>query len=153
MAAVTHITSQSLLISALLSLCCHLERGLISFVSQGDECIQSDPRAQRASILSPINPVGLQWPLRAPPLPFIPEVNSHLLAPPALSSHLRDVGRGLKQPQGTLRHRGENAYCFPSPLGCALPKVGGLLHKLRASSHEQSGRGCALLVTGIGFIP
>lgn len=88
-----------------------------------------------------------------PPLPFISEVNNHLLTPPVLSPELREVDRGLKQLQEILRHRGENAYWFPSPLGCALPRVGRLLHKPRASSHEQSGRGCALLGTGIDFVP
>jgi hypothetical protein len=34
--AVIRMTSQSLLISTLLSLCCQLEGGLISFVPQGD---------------------------------------------------------------------------------------------------------------------
>lgn len=88
-------------------------------------------------------------------LPFISEVNSHLLVPPALSSQLREVGRGLKQLQGILRHQTPWRKCLlvPRPIELALPRVGRLLHQPRASSHEQSERGCALLGTGIDFTP
>lgn len=41
-----------------------------------------------------------------PPLPFISEVNNHLLAPPATEGG----GKRAKAAPGILRHSGENVY-------------------------------------------